>query len=100
MIKLVVKRNEDESKMGFEIKETFYDFNYESFEKLIDITLDNNEEIVIEGLDEYEEYKKLLNDIVNGCRTDDFKNAVTAAKESIEEIEKETDSIKLELKNE
>jgi hypothetical protein len=100
MIELEVKKNEDESKIGFVMNGKFYDFNYESFEKLIESALKNDEEINIMGLNEYEEYKKLLNDIINGCRTDDFKNAVASAKEALTEIETESNLIKSELEGE
>ena len=69
MIKLEITKNENDSKIGFKLSDNFYEFNYDSFERLIEISLEND-------------YKNLILDIIHGCRSEDFKNAVALARES------------------
>lgn len=82
MIKLEITKNENDSKIGFILSDNFYEFNYDSFERLIEISLENDDTFEVDCSDEYIEYKNLILDIIDGCRSEDFKNAVALARES------------------
>lgn len=81
MNKILVYRNE-EKKVMFKIEDKAFEINYDGFEKLIDTILASDITYEVEGDDELEEYKKLIEGIILGVNTEDFKNAVTAAKSS------------------
>lgn len=80
----------DDSKIYFIMNEKKYEFNYDGLDAFIEAFYSNNEEVIIECAEEFNEYKQLLSKILEECRKEDYINAVNAAIESqknIDEIE-------------
>lgn len=89
MIKIKIYKN-DKGIVCYSMNSNEFLFAYESFEKLIDSFLSGDDEYEIDCTEEFEEYKKLLDGIIKGVKTEDFRNAVKAAEESkrnLEELE-------------
>lgn len=76
----------DDGKIVFKLNNIEYELNYDSFEKLIDFVLAEENEFDIQCSNELLEYKKLLIGIINEVQTEDFKNAVNAANRSSEQL--------------
>lgn len=79
----------DNGEIVFYIDDEEHKFEYEEFDKLIDSVYDNDSEIEYESLNELKEYEKLLKGIIDGARTDDFREAVKKAKEANKKIKEE-----------
>ena len=62
-------------------------FEYDDFDYLIETVYNNDEEICYENDEELKEFKDLLEGIVNGSRTSDYRTAVAAAKEAKDKLE-------------
>lgn len=91
MIEIKIYKNIDEI-ICYSMRDKEFLFTYDSFEELIDTVLFNDEEYQINCEEEFEEYKKLLNGIIQGVKTEDFREAVKNAAESkknLEDLEKE-----------
>lgn len=92
MNKIKIFKNE-EGKVVFKVKEEIYQLDYDSFEKLIDIVLSEDGDYEVDSDTELEEYKKLLDGIIIGVNTEDFKNAVKAAEKSQNELKINEESV-------
>lgn len=92
MNKIEIFKNE-EGKVVFKVKEEIYQLDYDSFEKLIDIVLSEDGDYEVDSDVEFEEYKKLLDGIIKGVNTEDFKNAVNAAEKSQNELKNNENSV-------
>lgn len=92
MNKIKIFKNE-EGKVVFKVKEEIYQLDYDSFEKLIDIVLSEDGDYEVDSDTELEEYKKLLDGIIKGVNTEDFKNAVKAAEKSQNELKINEESV-------
>ena len=81
-----IKRKED-SKIYFTMKEVDYEFNYEGLDAFIELFYSNDEDVSITCDEEFNEYKQLLERILEECRKDDYIKAVNDAIDSQKEID-------------
>lgn len=91
MIEIKIESDENKNVI-FIIDNKAYSFNYEGFEKIIDLVLKSEEINCTNSNDDLSEYKVLLEDIINGAKQQDFKDAVAKAKQNtstLEELEKQ-----------
>lgn len=92
MINVNIEKDQDEN-ISFNINDDKYKFNYEGFEKLIDLVIKTEDKIsVADSVEDLKEYKKLLEEIIEGVQQEDFKTAVEEAKKNtldLEELEKQ-----------
>ncbi len=92
MINVNIEKDQDEN-ISFNINDDKYKFNYEGFEKLIDLVIKTEDKIsVADPVEDLKEYKKLLEEIIEGVQQEDFKTAVEEAKKNtldLEELEKQ-----------
>lgn len=86
-MEIKIYKNEKD-KICFKLNDVEYEFKYESFDILIDTFYNNDVEIKYQADEDLDEYKKLIEGIINGARTDDYRAAVIEAKKSKEELEK------------
>lgn len=87
-----IKIYEDETqKKYFEFDDEPYEFNYDSFKKLIEKFYDNNEEYSFECAEELNEYKNLIDEIIIESRSDDFRNALETAIKDAEMVQEEVE---------
>ena len=77
----------EDSKIYFTLNRTDYEFNYEGLDAFIEAFYSNTEEATIECEDEFNEYKQLLQKILEECRKDDYIKAVNEAIESQKAID-------------
>lgn len=87
-MKISIIKKED-GEIFFCIDGEEHKFEYEEFDKLIEIVYDNDAEVVYEAVEELREYEELLKGIISGARTDDYREAVKKAKEANEKLESE-----------
>ena len=74
----------------FSISGEEYEFNYDNFDKLIEDVYSNDDTISYDTADDMKDYEMLIKGIVDGSRTEDYRNAVQKAKEAEQKlIEKE-----------
>ena len=66
----------------FEMKDNYYEFNYDGLDVFIESFYSNKEEVIIKCDEEFNEYKQLLEKILEQCRSDDYVKAVKDAEES------------------
>lgn len=92
-IKLI---KEDTGKIKILFLDFKYDLNYEGFEKIIDSVYDNKEEVTIICDSELNEYKELIQSIVEESRKDDFIKTVNTAKQAKKELEEAELQVKAE----
>lgn len=83
-IKIVKK---EDGEIIFEYDEKENKFDYENFEELIERVYDNDDEITYNTGDGLKEYEDLLKGIIEGARTEDYREAVKNAKEAKEKLE-------------
>lgn len=83
----IIKKENGEIVFCIDNKE--HKFEYEEFDRLIEEVYDNNIEITYESIEELKEYEELLKGIVDGARTDEYREAVKKAKEANEKLENE-----------
>ncbi len=86
MNKIDIYKN-TEGKIVFKLDNVEYELNYDSFEKLIDIVLLEENEFDIQCPEELEEYQKLISGIIKEVQTEDFKDAVDAANKSNNQLQ-------------
>ncbi len=80
----IIKKEDGEIIFKYEGEEN--KFEYENFDKLIERFYDNDIIISYNSLDELKEYEVLLKGIIEGARTDDYREAVKKAKEASENL--------------
>lgn len=74
----------------FSISGEEYEFNYDNFDKLIEDVYSNDDTISYDTADDMKDYEMLIKGIVDGSRTEDYRNAVQKAKEAEQKlVEKE-----------
>ncbi len=61
-------------------------FEYDNFDKLIEVVYNNDEIVSYDVPEELKEYKELLDGIIKGARTQDYREAVRMAKEASNEL--------------
>lgn len=83
----IIKKEDGEIVFKYEEEEN--KFEYENFDKLIEKVYDNNIIINYNSPEELKEYEELLKGIIEGCRTDDYREAVKKAKEASENLIRE-----------
>lgn len=69
------------------------EFNYDSFDYLIDETYNNDKVIKFINDEEFEDYKKLLDGIISESRKEDYRKAVNDAIESKTALENEESNL-------
>lgn len=97
MINIEISQDE-EGKVELKIDGNQYQFNFDGFETIIELALQSKEINFTISNDNLNEYKVLLEDIVNGVKQNDFKDAVAKAKQdklSLEDLEKEYSKTKM-----
>lgn len=57
-------------------------FEYEYFDKLIETVYENDEKINFKAAEELKEYEELLKGIIEGARTEDYREAINKAKQA------------------
>ena len=88
-MEIKIYKNEKD-KICFKLNEVEYEFKYESFDTLIETFYNNDVEIKYQVDEDLDEYKKLIEGIINGSRTEDYRTAVleaTRAKEALEKVD-------------
>lgn len=86
-MEIKIYKNEQE-KICFQLNEEGEkEFNYDSFDYLIDLTYNNDENINFVNEKELDDYKILLDGIINESRKADYRTAVNKAKESKDSLE-------------
>lgn len=94
----IVKKEDGEIIFEYDGKEN--QFDYENFDELIERVYDNDDEIIYNTSEELKEYEELLKGIIDGARTEDYREAVKKAKEAKEKLEKaENETINNENNN-
>ena len=76
----IVKKEDGE--IIFKIDEEENKFEYEYFDKLIERVYQNDEEINYRTVEELKEYEELLKGIIEGARTEDYREAINKAKQA------------------
>ncbi len=93
MLMIEIKIESDENRnVIFIIDNIEYQFNYDGFEKVIDLVLKSEKIKCTNSNDDLKKYKVLLEDIIDGAKQQDFKDAVAKAKQNtatLEELEKQ-----------
>lgn len=82
----IVKKEDGEIIFEYDGKENKFD--YENFDELIERVYNNDDEITYITSEELKEYEELLKGIIDGARTEDYREAVKNAKEAKENLEK------------
>ena len=88
-MEIKIYKNEKD-KICFKLNEVEYEFKYESFDTLIETFYNNDVEIKYQVDEDLDEYKKLIEGIIKGSRTKDYRTAVleaTRAKEALEKVD-------------
>lgn len=85
-MKIIIKKNE-EGKPVVSLNSINEVISYETFEKIIDTIYLNNEEVEYETDPDLKEYEKLIANVVNMARTDDFRDAVNEANTAKKELD-------------
>ena len=87
MNKIFIKKNMTNEKIQFVLNDKTLNFTYDGFEYLIDFVLNDNSisKIDVEN-EELNEYKILLQSIIDGVNTPDFQEAVKNAREDAENL--------------
>ena len=73
----------DDGEIVFKIDNEEYIFEYESFDKLIEKVYENDDEIIFNAKNDLKEYEELLKGIIDGSRTEDYREAVNKAKQAM-----------------
>ena len=76
----IIKKEDGE--IIFKIDEEENKFEYEYFDKLIEKVCENDEEIHYKTVEELKEYEELLKGIIEGARTEDYRQAIKQAKQA------------------
>jgi hypothetical protein len=77
-MEIKVFKKEDNTKV-FEIEEKLYEFSYDSLAMIITMFTSNDDEIKYVYDEDLSDYKSLLEKIIEGCRTEDFREALKTA---------------------
>lgn len=77
-MEIIVKKENDIT--CFVLNGESLEFNYDSFNKLIDTVYSNDDEITFDVEENLEEYQKLLRSIIEESRKEDFREAVNNSK--------------------
>lgn len=85
-MKIKIERKQD-GEIVFFIDTEERKFEYESFDYLIEMIYKDDETIQYENEDDLKEYKELIQGIIEGARTQDYRQAVEKAKEVKEKLE-------------
>ena len=81
-MKIEIKRKDD-GEIVFVVDNVEKKFEYDDFDCLIEMVYDNDDAIEYENeVEELKEYKNLINGIIVGARTQDYREAVAKAKAS------------------
>ena len=93
-MEIKILKNEKE-KICFKINdENEREFTYDSFDYLIDLIYNNDEEVNINCDEDYDDYKKLLEGIITESRKDDYRTAVNKAIETNKKLEEAEKKLK------
>ena len=91
----IVKKEDGEIVFKIDGKEN--KFEYEYFDELIERVYQNDEKINYRTVEELKEYEELLRGIIEGARTEDYREAINNAKQSKDNIIEEENEILGEL---
>lgn len=83
---------EEHGEIYFELDQEKKYLDYDAFDYLIENVYAIDDEVEYDCIEELEEYKKLLEGIIKGARTKDFRESVEKAKKAQEEIESQEEN--------